>query len=414
MKIAILNSDELSGGAAIATNRVHVALRRNGVDSKLIVQNKVSSDPTVLSVKNKYFKLFHKSLIDNLPLSIYRKRVPSIFSSALAPDSIGKMIASVNPEIVQLFWVNDGFLRLENLKNINKPIVWTLHDMWPMTGGCHYAGDCIGYQSSCGKCPALRSPISWDLSRLNLLRKIKTFKGLHLTIVVGNKWLESCVKASSVFQGCRVEVIQNCLNLDKYRPLDKAFSRVSLGLPLDRKLILFSAHGAFSDGRKGGHLLVDALRAAVAKGFNHEVELLVLGAQEGPQFFGNNVNVRYLGNLNDEISQILLYSAADILAAPSLHENLSNTVIEGMASGLPAIAFNVGGMPDIITDGYDGFVITKFDTDQYADALVKLVNDSSLTNLMSHRARQSILKRNDVDLIACQYRNLYESILKAS
>ena len=243
MKSLILNTSDIWGGAHIATYRLHRGLIDCGVESTMCVQKKISDDNTVNGPSDKYDILFgnFRPYIDNIPKLFYKRRTQEKFSSAIIPNINISRALYTQYDILHLFWVTGGFMRIESLKKLNKPVVWTLHDMWPFTGGCHYDDDCGKYVKKCGACPILGSTSKNDISKRIWERKYKSWKNLNLTIVATSEWLAKCARNSSLFGDLRIEVIPNGLDTQRYKPIDKNVSRKVYNLPEDKKLILFSS-----------------------------------------------------------------------------------------------------------------------------------------------------------------------------
>lgn len=414
MKTVILNTFDTRGGAARAANRLHKGLQSIGVDSTMLVQSKYGDEPTVigpLPMLPTGIALM-RPLLDSIPLKCYPNRTPFIFSPAILPERLAAKVAALNPEIIHLHWVALGFLKIETLRRFEKPIVWTLHDSWAFTGGCHIPFECMRYRQMCGACPALGSTKENDLSRKIWKRKAKAWKGLNLTVVTPSRWLAECARSSSLFHDVRVEVIPNGLDIQRYKPVDRHVARELLLLPKDKKLILFGAVSSTSDRNKGFHLLLPALKNMADNSWENRAELVVFGATKpvnGPDF---GLSTHYLGHFNDKISMNLLYAAVDVFVAPSIQENLPNTVMEALACGTPCVAFNIGGMPDMIEHKKNGYLARPFETDDLARGIEWVLNDDERRKILSLRAREKVEKEFELTLVARWYRKLYEDILR--
>jgi glycosyltransferase involved in cell wall biosynthesis len=277
--------------------------------------------------------------------------------------------------------------------------------MWALTGGCHYAGECERYKDSCGACPELGSEKEKDLSRKFWRRKKEAYNGLNLTIVTPSRWLAECARQSSLLRDFPVKVIPNGLDLELFGPVDRRAARDKLGLPVDKKLILFGAVSSTSDRRKGFHLLQPALRHLSANRTSKDVELLVFGAAEpeNPPDFG--LPARYLGTLSDEEELALLYGAADVCAVPSLQDNLPNIVAEAMACGTPCVAFDIGGMPDMIEHKRNGYLARPFDAEDLARGMAWVLQQENLN------PRQTAEEMLELTLASKRYKNLYEDLI---
>ena len=216
MKVLIVNFSDVEGGAARAANRLHQSLLKEQIDSKMFVLEKSSNNFTVIGPKTNKQKIIAKiqSLLNTWPLKKHKRIAP--FSASFSPTfNISKRINNLNPDVVHLHWINAGMLRVEDLKKIKAPLVWSLHDMWAFTGGCHYSNKCELYKLKCGKCEVLQSGKENDISRKIFNRKLKTYNKIsNFTIIGLSKWLESCAKSSTLFKNKKVVVIYLSIAFD--------------------------------------------------------------------------------------------------------------------------------------------------------------------------------------------------------
>lgn len=416
MRITILNTYDGQGGAAIATYRIHKGLMDLGLDSILLVQKKITNDRSVFGAITKWQKILAicRPYSDLIPLWFYKARRKDLFSSAWLLDSLKSRILKMKPDIVHIFWINGGFLKIETLGSLKQPVVWTLHDMWPFTGGCHYDGNCGRYKQACGSCPILGSDSKGDLSHFVFERKRKSWANLPFVVVATSNWLADVARSSALFASKRIVVIPNGINTKIYKPCSKTEARAVYNLPQNKHLILFSAFSATSDERKGHQFLIPALSEILNSRIGRDVEVLIVGALKSENSIDLGVKVHYFGMLHDEISQVLLYSAADVLVAPSMQENLSNTVMESLACGTPVVAFNIGGMPDMIDHMGNGYLAVPFEHRDLAAGIVWILEDASRMEKLSRNARQTVLDRFEISLISNKYRMLYADILSAN
>ena len=413
MKILHLNSSDISGGAARAAYRINKGLQGIGIDSKMLVQTKLSDNKTVIGPGNKVKKglALLRSTLDSTFIKIFAGGSKTIFSPALLPFSdIPSQIKFIAPDIVHLHWICGGMLRIEELKQINKPIVLTLHDMWAFTGGCHYSDGCVQFQQSCGNCPQLNRSSKNDLSRSILMRKKKAWAGLDITIVTPSNWLAECAKESSSFGRHRVEIIHNGLDLSLFKPINKTTAREIWDLPINKKLILFGAMSATSDHKKGFDLLYEGIKQSTTK-WSGKAELIVFGASEpeSPPVFG--LPVHYLGRLHDDVSLSLLYAAADVMVVPSRQDNLPNTVMESLACGTPVVAFDIGGMSDMIDHQINGYLAKPFAISDLSAGINWVLSGDNRYNELSIKVREKAVACFDIKKVAVQYADLYESIV---
>ncbi|MFN6155320.1 glycosyltransferase family 4 protein [Anabaena sp. AL09] len=413
MKPLLLNTSDIIGGAARAAYRLHQGLKNIGVDSQMLVQNKQSDDYSVIAPVSKLSKGIGKltPTLDSIPLQIYPQRDRSTYSVQWLLDNLAAQVAQINPDVINLHWINGGYLKIETIAKFNKPIVWTLHDMWAFTGGCHYNGDCMNYTNSCGTCPQLHSNKEKDLSRWIWQRKTKAWQNLNLTIVTPSHWLAKCAASSSLLKDVRIEVIPNGLDTKQYKPIEKSVARSILGLPEDKQLILFGAMSATSDPRKGFNFLQSALQNLSQSGWRERVELVVFGASQPKNPTELGFKSHYLGRLNDDISLSLVYAAADVFLAPSVQDNLPNTVMESLACGTPCVAFDIGGMPDMIEHQQNGYLAKAFDIEDLARGIAWVLEDKHRWVALSQRGREKVENDFTVKAQAEKYISLYQSLI---
>lgn len=413
MKALLINTYDIQGGAARAAYRLHQGLKYMGVNSQMLVHEKSSDDKTVFAPKIALFQGIAraKKTVDGLPLKVYRQRSNASYSLGCLPDRIVPKVNQINPDIINLHWINAGFMQIETIAKLNRPLVWTLHDMWAFTGGCHYSGDCEGYLKSCGGCPQLSSSKKWDLSSWIWQRKAKVLRDLNLTIVTPSNWLANCARASSLFKDLQIEVIPNGVDTQRYRPINKIVARELLNLPQDKQLILFGAIQATSDTRKGFNLLKSALESLSNSGWKDKLEVAIFGASrpENPPDFG--FKAHYLGICNDDIFLALIYSAADVFVLPSTEENLANTVMESIACATPCVAFNIGGTSDMIEHEINGYLAQPFKVEDLAQGIAWILDNKERYEKLSYYAREKAEQNFTQQIQARRYLAVFNGII---
>ena len=411
MKILIVNTSDIQGGAARAAYRLHKSLLASGVDSQMLVQGKSSDDYTVIGGNTKVQKAMAKlrPTIDSLPVRRYKNRTKTLFSpSKFGFSGIVDKINEINPDIVHLHWIAGGMMRVEDITRIKAPIVWSLHDMWAFTGGCHYDEECEGYKKSCGNCKVLASDKQNDLSAKIFKRKQKAFASKKdITIVGLSNWLNECSKSSTLLKDKKHINLPNPIDTNIFKPFDEETARELWSLPKNKKLVLFGAMGATSDPRKGFHQLVESLYKMQQ---TDAIELVVFGSSEpynAPDF---GFTTHYLGNLVDDISLVTLYSAVNVMVVPSLQENLSNAIMESLACGTPVVAYNIGGNSDMIKHKKNGYLANPFDTGELGFGLEWVLNSNNYLELCSE-ARKKVLDNFEGNIVAEEYIKNYKNIL---
>ena len=379
MKVVHVNTSDIRGGAAIAAHRLHKSLLNENVDSKMLVMNKDSDEKEVIKAKNNNFEKHILSkirvLIKKAILSKYRNRKDIIFSPAKFGLDITQNKIIQEADVIHLHWVVGGYLSLNSLDklfSLNKKIVWTLHDMWSFTGGCHYSGTCDKFTNNCGNCPILNSSKENDLSRKIFEKKSKIYNDKNLNIITCSNWLGECAKESKLLKNKNVNVIPNVLDENIFKHIDQNIAKDFLNLDKEKKYILFGAMNSTSDPRKGWDYLKKSLQIINDKypDLKNEVELLVFGASYSEDVKKLPFNVKFLGRFSDEIALSLIYNSADLFVAPSLEDNLPNTVLESLHCGTPVAAFDIGGMPDMIEHKENGYLAEFKSSDNLAKGIV--------------------------------------------
>lgn len=413
MKILMLSTFDARGGAAIAARRLHTGLRQLGVDSRMLVQEKGGDDPFVTGPPTPLRRALSafRPMFDSLPLRFYPERQRITFSSAMLPDRISREIDTMNPSIVHLHWIAAGFLRIETLAKLGRPLVWTLHDSWAFTGGCHLPFDCLRYREDCGACPTLGSSRQRDLSHRIWKRKRKAWESLDLTVIAPSTWMAECARSSSLFRNTRIEVIPNGLDMNRFRPINQGTARDILSLPRNRKLILFGGVHAASDPNKGFHYLTEALGELSTRGWGEKADVLVFGSPEPEKDPGFGMQGHYLGHVHDDVTLSLLYSAADVFVAPSIQETLCNTVMEAAACGTPSVAFATSGLINVIEHGKTGYLAKPFEPDDLARGIEWILTDNEQRRNLSTAARNKLVSEFALEQVAHHHAELYREIL---
>lgn len=412
IKSVIINTSDSIGGAARSAYRLHKGILACSENSTMLVQHKLSDDNSVQ--KPAFFGsdiiTRFRQYIDELPLVLNAGFKKTPYSLSFAPDVVRKYINRQTPDLVHLHWICHSFVNIRTVGRIRSPILWTLHDSWPFTGGCHIHYDCIRYKNTCGKCPQLGAKRENDLSRWVWHKKRKAWETANITVVTPSNWLAACARESSLFCDRRVQVIPNGIDTEKFKPINKNTARNILGLSNDKYLIAFGALSALRDRNKGNHFLDEILSELEFK-YNKKFEMVVFGSSAPSADHQLNYPVTYMGTLHDEISMTLLYSAVDVFLLPSLSENLPNTVMESLSCGTPVVAFNIGGNPDMIDHKKNGYLAKPYDPADLARGISWVLEDKERWKLLSKNARTKVVREFAIEKVARRYVELYREIL---
>jgi len=348
-----------------------------------------------------------RPLVGALPTRLLRTSNPIIHSPAMLPSGRVQALNASTADVLHLHWVQGEMLSIADIGRLKKPVVWTLHDMWAFCGAEHYTEEFRwreGYLKA--NRPAYESGL--DLNRWAWARKRKHWqRPMH--IVTPSRWLAQCVRESALMRDWPVAVVPNCLDTERWQPLEKRLARQLLGLPSDVPLLLYGAMGGGNDPRKGFDLLLQALAhlRAVVPGLH----LVVFGqlAPRHPPDLG--FPIHYTGHLHDDLTLRALYSAADALVVPSRQDNLPNTGVEALACGTPVVAFDVCGLPDIVQHESTGYLARPFDSEDLANGIRWVLADSQRHQQLCQQARAHAVKHFSNAVVAGQYKAVYEQCL---
>jgi glycosyltransferase involved in cell wall biosynthesis len=422
MKVALINTSDAGGGAAEACMRLLKALQLQQVDATLVVQHKSRNEFAVYSVeKNKLDKL-HSNFdffYERLPFIAFKAKDRSVrfaFSTANAGTDISKESVITEADILHIHWTNSGFLSiadLDKLIKLNKPIVWTLHDMWMFTGGCHYAGDCNHFENECGNCYFLRNPKPNDISHTGWLRKSKMLgDSNNISFVTCSNWLGEVAKTSTLLKNASIQAIPNPIDTELFSPRKMDDARKKWGIHPAKKIILFGAAN-IADRRKGLAYLIEALAYLKNYPGTENIEVVIFGKNKRFDTSTLPFPVHQLNIITSASDLAEIYSLADVFLLPSIEDNLPNTIMEAMACGTPVVAFDTGGIPDMVDHEVNGY-LAAFKSSADLAAGINYVLTANNPAKLSNAAREKVLRDFNNQKVAGQYISLYQSVLKGA
>ena len=404
MKVVFLNSYETIGGASKATLRILKALSSNeNLEVRMLVKRKQTDNSLIHAYETCMIKI--NTLIEKLLKRIFVKSSETDFSfSILQSSNIAEKINALDPDIVHINWVNDGFIQIRDLKKIKKPILWTLHDDWPFTGGCHVTDECKNYIHSCQNCPVLKKEVRNNLAEKVLIEKNLNFDSCNISINCPSKWLFKKSKQSYLFRDLFHSNIPNPIDVDKFA---KNVKHNLFGATSDKKkIILFGAHDFISNKNKGFDILDKTLQALNPK----EFKLVTFGSKKALDCNSFAYEVIDLGYIDDENDLINLYSSCDFCVVPSRQENFSNIILESLSCSLPVIAFNTGGNSDLIHHKRNGYLCQSYQIESLKEGLLWMLNNCALEELAEYGIAH--VRRNfSSEVISKKYYQLYQNIL---
>lgn len=423
--LSVCTSDSF-GGAARAAYRIHRAVQSYGIDSKMFVKQKGTTDPTVIPLsdflpKNLWYRSYDwirnkvKNKWQHYIWGKYPNRSP-YFMSDLRSTDIGDALQRKDYDILHLHWINQRFLPLEALPT-DKPIIWTLHDSWPFCGICHYFLECEHYKQQCGECPFLHSGRVNDLSHSMWNKKEEIYKTLDLHIVTPSRWLGDCTRLSSLMGKFPITVVPNCLDTNLYRPLTEQEIppqwRNLQERRLEKPLLLYGAMNAATDMIKGFTNLLSALKMLEEQGYAGAFELIVFGADRGEIPMDLHIPIHFVGYVTNTQDLVSLYNLASVMVVPSLTENLSCTIMESLSCGTPVVAFNIGGNSDMIEHLSNGYLAHEKDSEDLARGIIWCL-ENNCDGHLSVNARRKVVENYSPQIVGRQYAHLYTEILQSS
>ncbi len=416
MRVAIVNTMDMKGGAARAAFRLHKGLRGEGVESTYYVRDQQNPDPSIrrfvpnpaTEVQRAVRKIARDAAYDAYAAT----RSPDIelFSQEQGDGGEDFFTQMPRADVVNLHWVA-GFVDVPTFfsARMAKPVVWTLHDMNPFTGGCHYDAGCGKFTAACGACPLLGSSDETDLSRRIFNAKAQALKDWpadRLRIVTPSRWLAGEAQRSALFGRFAASVVPNGIETDVFKPIDKAQARAALKLPQDAKIVLFvSNHIRLA--RKGFRELVHALSL-----MPDQQNLLLVGVGDSHILSVDApFKVQQVEHVNDDAMTAMIYAAADVTALPSRQDNLPNTILESFACGTPVVGFRVGGIPDLVREDETGFLAAAGHVPGLSLAFMKAFADNEHRRACGQRARALVERDYTLAANARAYMALYQDMI---
>lgn len=415
MRVLIINTSERIGGAAIAANRLMEALKNNGIKTKMLVRDKQTDQISVVELKKSWWKVwqFIWERVVIWQANHFKKHNLFAVDIANTGTNITALPEFTQADVIHLHWINQGMLSLTDIRRIiqsGKPIVWTMHDMWPFTGICHYAGDCDKYATQCHNCPQLYKGSRKDIAYRTFQKKKKLFEGAQITFVACSRWLESLAKKSDLIKGQTITNIPNAINTNLFKPRDKKQAREKCHLPQDKKLLLFGSV-KITDKRKGIDYLVSACKqiASSYPDFSKELGVVVFGNQAEQYASLFPFPIYPMNYVSNEKELVDIYNAVDLYVTPSLQDNLPNTIVEAMACGIPCIGFNVGGIPQMIDHLHNGYVAEDQSSKDLANGIHWALTEGEYESLSEEACRKAVSSYSE-STIAKKYVEIYNKI----
>jgi glycosyltransferase involved in cell wall biosynthesis len=374
----------------------------------MAVIRKSSADPFVHELKADERGLLRRGrgFLDRVPAACLIRRAEPL-SLGLQSVRLDRLVGRFRPDVVHLHWVNGGMVSVEAIAKCPVPIVWTMHDMWTFTGGCHYSGDCRGFTQSCKACPKVHNvPVVRRAAEWVHGRKRRCWTTTPLHAIAPSRWMASLARQSSLFRDAEIATIGYCIDAAVYNPAPRAESRRRLGLARGDLGILFVNA---DQPRKGALIISEVLsRLRASDRWRHARFMFAGGMPPGVSIA--DTQVMKLPATHDESAMAAYYAAADALVLPSYEDNLPNVIIEALACGTPVVAFPSGGISEMVTTGRNGLLTNASDSMSLVDALEALPVQAFMTReLISSEAHARYNERD----VAEAHVVFYESFMRS-
>ena len=416
MRVLIVNTSERIGGAAIAAGRLVEALKNNGIKAKMLGREKQTDRLRVIGLNKNWWKVWQFIWERILIWKENRFKKHNLFAVDIA--NTGTDI-TVLPEfqaadIIHLHWINQGMLSLNDIRKIllsGKPVVWTMHDMWPCTGICHHARECDKYHQECHHCPYIyKGGGKKDLSNQVFKKKQEIYQTATVTFGTCSRWLKERAGHSALRNGHTIVDIPNPISTGLFKPQNSLAARSKMELPTDKKLILFGSVKV-TDKRKGIDYFVESckLLAEMHPELKEELGVVVYGKNSEQLKPLIPFQVYALDYISNEKDLVNIYNAVDLYVTPSLEENLPTTIMEAMACGVPCVGFNVGGIPEMIDHLHNGYVAEYKSAEDLANGIIWTLSESEYQSLSEEACRKAVSNYSE-SIVAKKYIDIYNKI----
>ena len=417
MRVLLVNTSEHTGGASIAAKRLMKALNENGVEAQMLVRDRLTDQADVITLPKSSLPKW-RFVLERLEIFLINHfSKVNLFGvdPAFHGNDITQLAAFQEADVIHLHWVNQGMLSLGDIRKIlkcGKPVVWTLHDTWAAMGICHNPDTCERWLQSCGNCPLLQRGSENDLSHRTFLRKQRLYGEGKIQFVTCSHWLADVCRRSTLLRDQEIVSIPNPIDTAFFSPGDKHAARRRQGLPLDKKILLFVAYKA-TDKNKGIDYLLQAIDLLHERNraLTDQLCMVPVGREAATLKGRFACEVFPQEYVSDSQTMLDLYRSADLLTMPTLMDNLPNTVVEAMACGVPCVASNVGGLPQMVTPGKDGYLARLRDAEDFAHGIETVLCSENYPQMVE-AARQTALREYSETVIAQRYREVYEKYLK--
>lgn len=405
MKVLHVTSRDCSGGAGRAAYRLHCSLREIGIESRMLVRRKSSDDSTV-SVSGS--KSWIQDWLEKLtpPFERFLRRwfghpTGSNWSFGILPNRLVSQINASDADLVHLHWLGDGYLPVKALASINKPVCWTLHDLWPILGVGHYDDAEPGAKGGL-------VTIDWE-GRFRRIKR-RCWGDLNVHAIGPSPWVISEMKSRGERPGWTGHVVPHGLDLELFRSVSSEELAKRLGIDRSRPILVFGALGATTSRRKGGDLIEDALRHLSASRSN--LQLVVFGDRPEDRIESHGFDLFRVGMINDNESLAEIYSLGDVFLFPSREETFGQTASESLSCGTPVVGFRAAGQESVFRHQKEGYFAEPFSVTDFARGIEWVVAQKEKGHPWEKVCRDFALENFPLKKYAEEHRRIYETVLR--
>lgn len=396
-----------------ACYRLHKALLENEVDSKILVVEKFHDlekvIPYVDSFSNKVKWKIRKKLDDREKSKFHMQ---TVFSLGHRGVKIENHPLVKEADVIHLHWINDSFMDIKSIKNISnmgKPIVWTCHDSWPFTGGCHVRYGCDKFTNSCEDCPLVNKKGKVYAKKL-LKDKYEIFKDIPMKLIGPGQWTVDCIKESKVFKGKEAFKISNTLDLNTFSPMNKDEAKKKLNLPEGKIILTFGAVNGTKVKYKGYEYLLEALKSLLEENplLKDKIHCVVFGSDYDENIDKLNITSTFTGYISEEKELALIYNGTDLFLVPSIEDSLNSTVMESLSSETPVVAFKTGGIPELIRHKENGYLAEFKNSEDFKEGIKYCLNNNK-DNVLGKQGRKHVEENFNMKVIAEKHIQTYKN-----
>ncbi len=322
------------------------------------------------------------------------------------------------PDIVHCHNLHGRYFDLSALVHLQtgSEVLLTLHDLWWLTGHCGYPLSCPQWSVGCGSCPDLLRPpsIRRDSTRANRAYKEQILAKVRPYAAVPSQWVKDQVLCTAAAEWFReIRVVPNGIDIKVFNTQETNNTvRERLGISKDEFLLVASANGLDSNPYKAYSTLRNAVREA-SRVCRRRITLLAVGSGmsgRDPEV----ASIVHIPFVSSRAEMAAIYRASDLCLHGAKAETFGLTIIEAFACGLPVVASSVGGIPEIINDGVNGFLVKINTCQEFAEKILLLERNKNLRLEMAEEAKKSVFEKYTLELCAERYIEYYLEISDAS